>query len=526
VVGAGGFVTDKREKVIDMTSRPRFILNSRGVTYISTLVAAAIIVVAIGGLGASAMRLGAAIKKAEVANLAVAIEANLSAAFLDKANYPDPTANPDSPNAKLRAGTLTSLPLHVSFLGGAPITIPVPVSNGTTGAEGFLDRDLLPCPGFNLNCVLHYQVRLKKFTAPSISYAFSYQVDANPEVLKMAPLGAVEEFSIPLDPGNYRAEMDLTHCDAADDLFVTGVDRDSGAVLCAKKPALNSCPPRTIAKGLKYVWYPSGPVMELDCTQPMRTYSCKPNYALQTFNAQYIDPDNHNYDSAPGKCVFLTARTAVMKGSYPPTATPYMKSVSGTFCPPYYTASSSSGCNLVPDANKNTSSTYGLGKCAPTRNKNCHKPTYTNVSDGGSAHNTWVTCNASATPPAGGCGPEPANPVITTSCSSDLISNNCNGTVNSGTACQTQGEWDQGTPYADTANAYTVYPSAIPKAVVSGRKMTCTYQDTSTACNAPDTDYNGNAWGKKSARWYGGVQVQNVTCNYDSGIAPEVINAN
>jgi hypothetical protein len=507
--------------------------NERGATFISTLVAAAIIVVAIGGLGASAVRLGRAIKKAEVANLAVAIEANLSAAFLDKGNYPDPSVDPTSPNEKLRAGTLASMPLHVSFLGGAPMTIPVPVGNGTTGVDGYLDRDLAACAGFtpgNSNCVLHYQVRLKKFTSPTLSYAFSYQVDANPDVLKMAPLGDATEFSIPLDPGNYRAQIDLTHCDQADDLFVTGVNRDTGAVVCAKKPALNSCPPRTIAKGFKEVIYDNGPVMQLDCSEPMRTFTCKKGYALQKFNARYVDPENHDYSSAPGKCVFQMAHSAPMTLSFPATPTPYMKSVSGTFCPPYYTAGGSggaiaSGCVLVPDTVKNGSPSGGLGKCAPTRYKNCHKPTYTNVSDNGDAYRAYLACLALPTPPAGGCGTAPANPVITTTCSRTLTSTYCDGTVNSGTPCETQGSWDTGTPYADSSNAYTVSPTATPLPSVSGRKMTCTYQDTSPACTAPSVDFSGNPWGRKDPHWYGGVQVKNVTCTYDPSFGPEVVNA-
>jgi hypothetical protein len=499
---------------------PHFFYNRRGSTFVSVLVSAAIIAAAIGGVGASAVALGKAIKKASTANLAIATEANIVAAFHDKKNYPDPifagagaaTApgsslaieglNGGSPNKALRAGTLMTFPLQVSFEGHSPLLIPVPINDGSSGIVGYLDEDLNACvdpAGFSAKCLIRYEVRLKKITTTGISYSFSYQVDANPDLITMAPLGDATEFTIPIDPGNYRAELNLTHCDKDSSLFVTGVNRDTGEVFCAKKPSLNSCPPKTFAKGLKYVQYANQPpTIELDCTSSeMRVFKCSDNYALQTFNPQYIDPENNSFSTAPGKCVFLASHQAVTSAYLPATPTsPYVKTVSGTFCPPFYSSGGASACVLIPDSNKNNSASAGLGKCAPTKYKDCQRLTHTEAPDG------------------------------TSLCSFTQTSKFCDGVPTTSTSCSTLDAWSMGTPYADAVNAYPVKPTAQPRATSTGRQLSCTFDDTSPPCSAPDTDINDAPWGKKAAKWYGGVQVQDVICTYDpSQGKPEVINA-
>lgn len=514
------------------------ISNDRGSSFITTMLAAAIIILSVGGVGASALRLGRALNKAEIANLAVAIEANLVASFHDKRNYPDPVAAAAaggsnaqvySPNKALREGTLDKLPLSVTFAGGVAVPVTVPV-DGVTSAVGFLEKDLTPCPvqAYSNDCILRYEVKLRK--GAGASYAFAYKVEANPDVLSMAPLGDINDFSIPIDPGNYRAELNLTFCDKDESMFITGVNRETGEVLCARKPTQKSCPDKKIAKGL-YLKEPADggpPSLELICTSnEMRTFKCPPNYALQKFNAQYVDPENSKYSKAPGKCVFFGKNTSSGGGAFPANPTsPYMKKITGTFCPPFYKANGPSSCNLVPDTSKNTNAQYGLGRCAPTKYKDCQRTTSTTSSDGGSAYNAWVACNNSATKPAGGCGTAPANPVITTTCSSVQISKYCDGSVSSGSACQNIGSWNSGTAYADASNAYNVAPIAITQPTTSGRTLTCTFTDASSTCTAPDLDINGKPWGKKQAKWYGGVQVESASCTFDpTQGSPEVVDA-
>lgn len=513
--------------------RKNFFSNSGGSTFVSSMIAAGIIVVAVLGVGASSLRMSRALKKAEVGNLAVSVEANLVAAFQDKRNYPDPISSKSSPNAALRSGTLTMLPLKVSFVEGGPTTINVPVSmTGAPASDHYLDTNLAPCAaatGFSAKCVIRYNVGLKKITSAGISYAFSYVVEANPAVVSMAALGNIKDFGIPLEPGNYRAEINLTNCDKDSSLFVTGVNRDTGEVFCAKKPAVTTCPKDTLAKGLKYVPYGAQPpAIELNCTsKEMRVFKCPANYALQKFNPQYIDPDNTAYNKAPGTCVFLGANSSVSPGNFPPNPTsPYMKTVAGTFCPPFYKSNQTSACTLVPDTAKNSNPSLGLGRCAPTKYKNCKRSSYTQTNDAGVAYAIWFKCINTYPQPTGGCGIAPANPVYTTTCYITQTSPDCDDVPTSSKTCETIGPWSAGTAYADTSASYWVQPEAAAIGTPNGRKYSCTFRDTSSPCTAPSTDYNGNTWGRKDPKWYGGVQVQGVTCSYDSSLGkPEVVDA-
>lgn len=495
--------------------------NEHGMTIISTLIATGIIITSIGAIAIPAMQLHKAMKKAELANSAVVVEANLISAFHNKLNFDNTTTAGISTNADLRAGTIPlAFPLITSF---GTITLNRNPAGTEAVAIGFLNRDASPgtppCTAYSVSCGLRYEVHLKKMAGAS--YSFSYQVDANPQLITMAPLGDVTSFTSPVDSGLYRAEAVKTNCDSVNDLFMRGMNRDTGEAFCVERPLSNKCDDGHLPKGLHFQENTSGPkagYMEVKCTTaPMRVFSCPDNYAIESFDPRWVDPENTSYGtSVPGSCVFRTAPAATMPAavSLPasPTA-PYRRSVSASVCPPYYRAGNPASCQLVPDTARNASA-EGMGKCATVKYKNCTRSTWTNGNDGGAAYNAWVTCSALVPPPAGGCGVQPANPLPMVTCSGTQTSTYCNGVVNSGPTCATVAPtWTLGTAYADVVS--DVAPTASANATFSGRRESCSFTDTSTPCTAPATLFDGSTYGRRTAKWFGGVKISGTSCTLD-----------
>ncbi len=517
---------------------PSKIRNQTGATLISAALAAGIVVCGIAGTIASSLYLANAMRKTEATNLAVILEANLISSFNNKTNYPD------SVNPNLRSGSATSLALTTSF-GTINLDIQTGIGN-STGTIGYFKKDLSPCSGFtnDKSCIIRYEVRLKRTGNAGVnSYSFSYQIDTNPDVVDMAPLGSVTNFDTPIDPGNIRAEQTLTKCDPVNDLFMMGANRDTGESFCVEKPsaANSACPPGKIPKGLNFVQYlnqkKSGTI-QLDCTAAsMRTFTCPSNYSLQKFDPRYSDPEFSGYSNPFGTCVFRTANQATLPGAFPANATStYMRTITGTFCPPYYKAGNN-GCNLVEDLSRRNNIAYGKGKCAATCQYDCHRSTWTDSVVTNPAYTAWVACGAATptplvpgpgndpTKPPYNCGTAPASTVISRTCSTTETSTTCNGVADSASTCSTKGSWDSGTSYA-CAPFVDTYPTATANGSGSGRNFTCGFTDTSASCGAPATLYGGATWGKKNPKWYGGVQVSGVTCTFDpSQGAAETVNA-
>jgi hypothetical protein len=401
-----------------------------------------------------------------------------------------------------------------------------------------MDWSFAPCTAFDgKNCVLRMEVRLKKtlICGPPVcaagqevyAYAFSYQVEADPSVAKMSALGNITNFDTAIDPGYYRVEATLANCNPATDLFMTGVNRDTGEAYCAKKPVTERCADGHIPKGVKYTPHNAGePTIELDCTaDSMRMFKCEPNYSLQEFNPLYVDPDNTTFGTkVPGACVLSTRSPAVTPSSYPPTPTPYMSSVAGTICPPLYKVVNANFCTLNADTARNNDAAFGKGKCADTAYKNCSRSTWTDTttSDGGAAYAAWSACMATPPPPPPAvpvsCGSAPQNPVYTTTrtCSGTQMSLYCDGKVTSGPTCaNVSPTWVSGSPYA--TNIHDTFPTATTKYTASGRNYSCSFSDTSAsaACSAPAVDFSGNPMTWKTPKWYGGVQIVGAQCIYD-----------
>ncbi|MGZ5278806.1 MAG: hypothetical protein ACXWC9_02615, partial [Pseudobdellovibrionaceae bacterium] len=317
-----------------------------------------------------------------------------------------------------------------------------------------------------------------------------------------------------------RVEYTLAKCDPANDLFMTGANRDTGEAFCVEKPLVNKCPPGRVPKGLNYVAYvnqdKSGTI-ELDCTaNAMRTFSCEDNYSLFKFDPKYADPEATGFTGVPGMCVFRTKTVATAPGAYPATVTPYMSKVEGTFCPPFYEVMGGGGCHIIPDSSRNA--TVGKGYCAMSvGNRDCTRTAQTQVwQDNTPAWNAWnATClaNMAAVPPMP-CAAAPANPILVTTCGPFTEkSTTCNGSPDVDKGCA-KGPWNTGIQYA--YNFQSISPTASPKATVVGRTLKCEIDDTSAPCPwAPATDINGNPWPalKKDPVWYGGVQVRGVQCN-------------
>jgi len=417
--------------------------------------------------------------------------------------------------------------------------------------------------------VLRYQVRLQKTSIGSgvYNYAFAYQIDTSPNLVQAAPLGNINVFDSPIEPGSYRVDQTLATCNASEDLFMTGINRDTGEAFCAAKPLMNRCPDGHIPKALNFVKFEgqkkSGTV-QLECTsQPMRTIRCPANYALQSFSPPYADPENTSFGgSVPGDCVFLTAQSATLPGVYPssPTA-PYVSRVSGNFCPPYYNAGNA-GCNLVPDETRNANYDFrstndnrgGKGIC-PTKLgiRNCSRSAYEqewipnpNYDSELVAWNNYISAIGSFfSYPSGpyysglcylyenwysptcaypSAAPYPQQQFLIYTCGpyTEYTAECGEGYEGAGPSnpspCGDHSGWS-GTHYA--ADWQEVSPSARAVGSGSGRGFSCSFTDTSTACRSdiPTVDRTGRsiarAW--KSPRWYGGVQVQGVMCSLESG---------
>lgn len=508
-------------------------VDQRGSALVSTLIAAGIIALSIGGVALTSVQLQRAMKKTEIANLAVVTESHLIKAFHDKSNFPDPTAGGAAVglNATLRSGNLpATMTLNTPF--GILNLTPSPAGTELS-ASGFMTRTMAPCPAFDNNCVLRFEVRLRKVPGSIASYAFAYQIDVNQDIIQTAPMGDIQSYSSPIDPGLYRAEQLLTKCNSADDLFMTGMNRDTGEAFCVAKPPTNSCPKGKVPKGLEYIKYTDqekAGTLKLKCTEnDMRTFNCPANYALQIFQPPYADPDNTAFGTTvPGICVFRTSHDATMRNTIPADPTsPYLRSIAASVCPPFYAASNASACQLVPNTARNSNPAEGLGKCGTTQYKNCTRATWTDTtaSDGGRAFTAWSACMASPPPPPASCGSAPANPIWFTvrTCSFTENSTFCNGVPDTSTSCSTRGSWSGGTPYA--ASITTVAPTATTVVSFSGRRVTCSFRDTSTPCTAPDVDFSGSTYGKKDPKWYGGVKVTGAQCTYDSTYGSETVSA-
>jgi len=543
-----------------MTSQPQnfeILKSSQGFSILSVLIASALIVCALGGVGVSSVYLKRSMNANELATLAVAVESNLINAFHNKDNFPEaaPAVSHGSeqktatPNLALRRGQLATLNLTAT-IGSSDINLAIPVQTSGTapGFSQFLNWSLQPCDGFDgRSCILKYEVRLKKSLScgppacPSgkeiYSYAFAYQIDMDPNIAQMTSLGSVESFDTPIDPGYYRVEANLAKCDPGSDLFMTGLNRDTGEAFCVKKPVVTKCPDGRIPKGLRYTQHNNHPAIGLDCTErELRTFNCEPNYTLQWFNPQYADPENSKFgNTVPGGCVFASAHSATTPNpnGYPSSTTPYMKSVSGTFCPPYYEASSSSACQLNPNRSRNGDPNFGRGFCARKDYKGCARQTYTDSTVENPAWATWSATYGSCVPtPTKTCPPAPERLIISRTCSQIETSTYCSGSPDRDLGCAVKGGWDRGTPYAK--GFYDTEPSAEAISSWTGRTYSCTFQDTSADKNCPDdipdTDFNGKPWPrpKKNPKWYGGVQVKDVMCTYSKALNKgknEAINA-
>lgn len=486
--------------------------DNRGSTLISSLIAMGLIVGAIWSVALATTYFGRSMRKAEATNFAVMTEANIVNAFQSKINFPE------SLNIRLRSGALGSnssdlFPLSVAFktlADGSEVSTLISVPLGGAlgpGAVGYLDRNLDACQGFqSRDCILRYEIRMQR---SGLNYAFSYQIDTNPEVVQMTSLGSAKAFNSPVDPGLYRVDIAGSTCDPGNDLFMTGINRNTGEAFCAEKPKANEeCPDKTLPKGLVYQEYQGNSksgILKLKCTSaPMRTIRCPDNYALNSFNPQYADPDNVNFEGQIGACVFRTAHEAHMQDPYPPFSdSTYMKKVSGIFCPPFYKAVSGE-CNLVPNTSKNLSASGGMGKCGTPKKKGCTRATWTQTWVSGSPGSWRIDCSATET------------------------STYCNGVPNTPSNCVTKGTWSDGTPYADNIKEVQPLASVVTKA--DGRTFECTYVDNSTDCTAPEVDFNGATYGMRDPVWYGGVRITDVKCVFDPNYDPaqsgaEVVNA-
>ena len=127
---------------------------------------------------------------------------------------------------------------------------------------------------------------------------------------------------------NVDAVSDVNDCsdgNMTDALFVTGYDRDTGKVLCAKKPVVDpGCGADEIPIGLKYDMM-TGEV-KTNCVQIFRQVRCPDaRYVMNSVNLLALD-SRQSPPSPPGTCVWAATASAT-----PPGGTPTISPISGEY---------------------------------------------------------------------------------------------------------------------------------------------------------------------------------------------------
>lgn len=187
-------------------------------------------------------------------------------------------------------------------------------------------------------CALHTDVRFK--CTGSVCRA-AYRIDIDQEVTKISlpPLGAEkwppreEDYTQLINFEIYRRVEAGADC-APGELFVGGMNRASGAVLCVRSTARRLAG-NEIAKGVKY----SAATQSLELKgQALKTGVCPPKYVAQSVRPTSLD------STPDGTCVYRSKKEVPWMKPWPANA----ESVSGRFCPEIdYEAVGDGNCEVV-----------------------------------------------------------------------------------------------------------------------------------------------------------------------------------
>ena len=323
-------------------SRPRLFRNEAGFTFVEALAAAGIFSIGLLGLSLSLVQMGKARGKVAVVNAAISLEGYITEGLANPDNYPDTAAD----RAKLQAMDKSAMSVTIEYIdvNGTPRKKPTGAPVFTPGTQLFFTRDLAPCGASftagsfaNEACAIMAVIDFVATAGPPVTWHAAYHITINPTAqISVGNFGAQ---NLPFVAGDYRfptpdlsnKTRDQQGCNPATDVAVMGVNRDTGAVTCLKKPdPAVTCPADTIPTG----FVASGGQMVLNCaTTPSggavtRAFACTQDYAI------YSIPDVEAFDSrvpvtTPPQCVFIGANSE----NVPPPASNNTTSVVGKLCP-------------------------------------------------------------------------------------------------------------------------------------------------------------------------------------------------
>lgn len=222
----------------------------------------------------------------------------------------------------------------------------------------------------HLDCRLSSEVNISCSDVPPSSVvckaAYRLRGKLNGEERYVANLGVKSldpfvpnDYDVAIPYDIYGGKQDESNC-KADPISLgasSGFSRDSGKLKCIKKPQ-TPCQNGTVSKGIKY--QTSTNSLEINCV-PSTTLSCPANYALKSFNSSSLVQDG---SVSSGTCVFMGKSSApwvsTVGGKKINPSDPGT-SISGRFCPDYYSVGSLPICEVIQS--KSESKKCGECKC-------------------------------------------------------------------------------------------------------------------------------------------------------------------
>ncbi len=248
------------------------------------------------------------------------------------------------------------------------------IAQAPKGNRKYFDLEGKTCPAYNDDhCFISTELDIQCSSVSTASYqfcqaAYRVAVEANKKGIQVHNLGSQgtqfqvpQDYQVPIAFDLFSRSKNVETCTGSSDaMIVTGYERDTGKVRCAKLPQA-VCPQGTVSLGIKFVPTGGNPItgsFEFDC-QPMKKIGCDLGYVLQNFDPSSLHPSS---SAVQGQCVYagqdLVSRT--VSHSEP-------MYVGGVLCPPdYEVVSGSVSCNLAAAPSVSCQTGWGPTYCTKT----------------------------------------------------------------------------------------------------------------------------------------------------------------
>lgn len=313
--------------------------SQRGFSIPEALIASAVIIMSVLGVSNSVFNLGKNSAKNRMVASAFAIETLIVST----------TQNSEYLRTQTIYGGGQSIADALSS-GGAPPRIQLKDDTGTviadTGSPVTFNNEGKTCTGFpSRTCTIQVNFSIANTgspTAPDYRFAYYIEFAQVKDVEATQPMGMrsgttfqAADYQTPINYMFFERAAGTLQCDPnqADSVIITGMDRDTGMLSCAKFPS-SPLAQGQISKGITY----SAGSQELQVKGvTAKKYVCPSNYALVSVNMRDLDPT-----ATPGvapKCRFAGPT------SYSFNYTQGYHGGSLVPCPPFYTVdTASSNC--------------------------------------------------------------------------------------------------------------------------------------------------------------------------------------